>query len=84
MSIEAVFITKRIVPPESFTKRIYGNDFSGITSKRFKQSVFFGCQGDNLATLMDFGPAEINRTSIQYKQRRILFVGSPQYRIDTQ
>ena len=36
MSIEAVFITKRIVPPESFTKRIYGNNLYSITGKRFK------------------------------------------------
>ena len=36
MSIEAVFITKRIVPPEGFTKRIYGNNLSSITGKRFK------------------------------------------------
>ena len=64
MGIEAVFVAKRIVPPEGFTKRIYGNDLSGITGKRFKQSVFFGCQGDNLAAFMDFGPAEINRTPI--------------------
>ena len=36
MSIEAVFITKRIVPPEGFTKRIYGNNLSSITGKSFK------------------------------------------------
>ena len=69
MSIEAVFVAKRIIPPEGFTKRIYGNNLSSITGKRFKSSMFFGCQGNNFAALMDFGPAEINRTSIQNKQR---------------
>ena len=36
MSIEAVFVAEWVIPPQGFAKRIYGNDLSGITGKRFK------------------------------------------------
>lgn len=84
MGVEAVFVPERIVSPQCFTKRIDGNDLSRIAGKRFQQQVLFGCQGNDLAALVNFSPAEINGTPIQNQQRGVLLVGPAQNGIDTQ
>lgn len=73
MSVQAVFISERIVSPQRLAQRICGDDPASVSGKCFQQRVFFGSEGDRHAVFYDFGAAEINGTCVELKQGGLIF-----------
>ena len=84
MGVQTVFVSKRVVSPESFAQRIQSDNFSCVSCKGFEQSIFHGSERYGFTGFAHLTTLKINQAAIQFYHWCICFVAAAQDSMDAQ